>query len=585
MKIQILRLFLTFIATMLWGSADATPRDRLHVVYVTNQDRPPLPEYKDRIHRIVLDLQDFYRTEMTRNGYGSKTFKLDPDENRKVIIHLVTLDWDFDSTQKFSPKEISPIIAKHLLEKGIDIEQEYIFVFANAYWKNDGVWKFDAAYTGTGNPVRGITWVVDHELLDPKNIVPNQTTHINDRGHPATPGQFNVKMLGGTAHELGHSLGLPHNKESKEESKTRGTALMGTGNYTYRRERLGKKKHGTFLTPAHTFILSLHPLFTDRVPTDFDVPNVFINDLKFKKTATELLVSGTAVPSSKVAGVIFYHDPMPTGANKDYDAFSYLAKMNNYGKFTCSTPLSNSDKCALHLKVYFKNGMHTTFSLTQEKGNEVASLQKSYQWEKVKYAFKKRDALTLKKLIKSLEKTDPKAVKPAQLFLANAERWKDFKTPAKLSSNKKRVALSSSRWDSVSFGSIIWENGKQIPSYNGIMDFEGRSFRPLKSLNGPCPDGIFAHAPSTYTYNLGGRWKVFKSQFGIQRGQYAGSVVFIVKGDGKELFRSSITKLADGEVPLQINVSRVKKLDLITAPGPDGRGNDWSIWIAPTLLR
>ncbi len=578
MKKQIPWLLSTLLAVAFSLSAAAMPRDRLHVVYVTNRDRDPRPDYKNRIHRIMADIRGFYRTEMERNGYGQKTFKLDPDKNRKVVVHQVILDWDFDPKHKFTPREMIPVINEHLQKEGIHMGQEYIVVFVNAYWEDDGVWKYDTPYTGGGDPIRGITWVVDHELLDPNNIIPGQTTHINDRGQWLTPGQFNVKMLGGSAHELGHALGLPHNKQSKKEFQELGTSLMGTGNYTYRQERLGGKKHGTFLTPAHTFILSLHPLFTGRVPTNFNVPDVFINDLEFKVTSNELILSGSVVPSSKVVGVVLYYDPMPTGLNKDYDAFSYVAKMNSYGKFTRSIPLLNADECALHLKVYFKNGMFTSFSFNQEKDHKVESLQQSYQRERVKYAFRKRDSRALKKLTKSLEENDTKALEVAQRFLSVAEPWQEFKIPAELSMGKKEISLSSSRWKSASIG---WG----LPCYNGIMEPDGQWLRPLLSKERRCPQGIFAHAPSNYTYDLGKRWKTFKGHIGLQRGQTFGSVVFIIKGDGKELFRSPLITLADGEVPVEINISRVKKLELITSSGPDGKGNDWGIWIAPTLLR
>jgi len=65
----------------------------------------------------------------------------------------------------------------------------------------------------------------------------------------------------------------------------------------------------------------------------------------------------------------------------------------------------------------------------------------------------------------------------------------------------------------------------------------------------------------------------------------AGSVVFVVKGDGKELFRSPLIRLADGEVPVDVDLSGIQTLELVTEPGADGKSGDWGIWIAPILVR
>ncbi|MCK4563735.1 MAG: hypothetical protein KAU94_03545, partial [Verrucomicrobia bacterium] len=406
-----------FFVVLLQGlSAWAAPREYLHLVYVTSRDRAPLPNYKERIHRIMVDVQDFYRTEMERNGHGPKTYTLDLGKNGKAMVHLVTLDWDFDPERKFSPNDLRPVIAKSLLGKGIDIEQEYIMVFENVYWQDHGTWTYDMVYTGSGNPVKGDTWAADHEWLDPLNIDPERKERINDRGQKLSIGQFNVKMIGGVAHEFGHGLGLPHNHETKEEFRQHGKALMGAGNYTYRQERLGRKPHGSFLTPAHAFILSLHPLFNGRIPDHFEVPDVFIEDLTFRIKDGQLTVSGRADPQEEVAGIVLYHDPLPTGINKDYDAFSYLAKMKSNGKFSASMPLQDGKECALHLKVYFKNGLYRQFSFTQGKDNGLEMLRAGYLREKAKYAFLQKDVEQLRTLAADLEKVDPAAAKGAQLF-------------------------------------------------------------------------------------------------------------------------------------------------------------------------
>ena len=125
------------------GVLAATPREHLHLVYVTHRDRAPLANYKDRLHRIMLDVQDFFLTEMERNGYGKKTFRLDLGKDGKAVVHLVELDWDFDAARKFSMRDLRPAIAENLLTKGIDIEQEYIVVFENSYWRDAETWKYD----------------------------------------------------------------------------------------------------------------------------------------------------------------------------------------------------------------------------------------------------------------------------------------------------------------------------------------------------------------------------------------------------------------------------------------------------------
>ena len=94
--------------------------------------------------------------------------------------------------------------------------------------------------------------------------------------------------------------------------------------------------------------------------------------------------------------------------------------------------------------------------------------------------------------------------------------------------------------------------------------------------------GLYAHAVSSYKFNLGGNWKTFKSGYGIQD-KMPGSVVFVVLGDGKELFRSPLIR--DHTLRrLEVNVTGVKILELIVED--NGNHNyDWAVWIEPALER
>ena len=49
----------------------------LHIVYFHPADVEPQPLFRERLTRIMLDIQDFYRSEMKRNGFGERVFPLD----------------------------------------------------------------------------------------------------------------------------------------------------------------------------------------------------------------------------------------------------------------------------------------------------------------------------------------------------------------------------------------------------------------------------------------------------------------------------------------------------------------------------
>ena len=76
---------------------------------------------------------------------------------------------------------------------------------------------------------------------------------------------------------------------------------------------------------------------------------------------------------------------------------------------------------------------------------------------------------------------------------------------------------------------------------------------------------------------------MLKSGYGLQDG-HDGSVVFVVRGDGKELFRSRL--ITDRRLRhLEIDVTDVKQLELVVEDGGNGNGSDWGLWIEPTLER
>ena len=93
--------------------------------------------------------------------------------------------------------------------------------------------------------------------------------------------------------------------------------------------------------------------------------------------------------------------------------------------------------------------------------------------------------------------------------------------------------------------------------------------------------GLYAHAPSKYELELDGKWARFRSAYGLQDG-HPGSVVFVVCGDGKELFRSPLVK-DQALRKLDVDVQGVDLLELSVEDGGDGNNGDWGVWIRPKL--
>ena len=126
------------------------------------------------------------------------------------------------------------------------------------------------------NHTRGICFTADMEWLSVDGLRPDPdkiTLQVKEhRGYePFSLGRFNTVYIGGTIHELGHGLSLPHNLATKEEAK-RGTALMGAGNYTYRKEWRNQGK-GSFLTHSSALRLLVHPLFNGTSIKTSESPN------------------------------------------------------------------------------------------------------------------------------------------------------------------------------------------------------------------------------------------------------------------------------------------------------------------------
>lgn len=98
--------------------------------------------------------------------------------------------------------------------------------------------------------------------------------------------------------------------------------------------------------------------------------------------------------------------------------------------------------------------------------------------------------------------------------------------------------------------------------------------------------GLFAHAPSRYVFDLGGKWKTLRGEAGLHTAfqPHAYGVVFVVKTDGKEAFRSDAIR-GSKHASYDLDVTGVKTLELLVEKTTDQNGANWSLWLDPTLSR
>lgn len=98
--------------------------------------------------------------------------------------------------------------------------------------------------------------------------------------------------------------------------------------------------------------------------------------------------------------------------------------------------------------------------------------------------------------------------------------------------------------------------------------------------------GLYAHSPSRYIYNLGGKWERLRGEAGLHtafQGKAFG-VVFVIKADNKEVFRSQKIRGTE-HARYDVDVTRVKKLELIVEKAVERNGGNWAMWLEPTLFR
>ena len=550
----------------------------LKIVYFTPADEKPLEDRQERLGRVMRNVQDFYRNGMAANGYGPMTFGLEWETPKKLKLYMVRGKKKLLEYGRNDSSVVRKEVQEALLEQGIDINREVIVIFQQLlHWEGDKATEI-GPYVGGGSPFSGTAWVYEDARLDADLLASKEPGGYYHR--PCSLGQFNTHYIGGTAHELGHAFSLPHDCElDNEQTKKQRRSLMGSGNHTYGKSLRGEGT-GTFLSASSALRLSKVRAFAGDLPRANDRAKMQLEALTAVTKNDSIILTGRVKADPPLAGMIAYNDD--ENISSDYDAKSWVAPVDKKGNFRVTITELKKTSYQLRLVGIHENGASSRVAVNytvDENGPDLSPINAIVPNLKVVLLYHAKDEKGLNDLFSEIrsqnqnislnDKTLLRKIRHASLLLNPLEV--NFRKPSEIRGGSKTFSLSLAKFDDAKTG---WGPARRDEVPEDVFLSVGGEF---------FDSGLYAHATSQYKYDLGGHWSKLKFGYGLQDG-HSGSVVFVVRGDGKELFRSDLVKdhiLQRHEV----TIKDIKTLEMIVEDGGNGSNSDWGVWIEPTLER
>lgn len=562
------------VALVVVAAANSAPQQVLRIAYFVPSDRKPLPDRVQRLDRVVTEVQSFYREGMRQNGYGPLTFPIDRNANGSLRIFQVDGRYPMSEYGRNDAGKVKQEITDALTLQGLDLSREIVLVFQLLLEWRDGKAIELGPFVGGGGGTSGMAWVYDDERLDPKLLISKRPGGYY--GRPCSIGEFNSHYLGGVAHELGHAFALPHECERKDEREAKGRSLMGGGNHTYGQEQR-REGRGSFLSPASAMMLSHHPLFAGTQPPVIrKIAECRMAELQAAFSNGTLRFDGRLEAQPPAFGIIAYNDDESITA--DYDAVSWTSPVEKDGRFHLEVGQMKPGAFEMRLRPCLADGQTQVFryryTVSSSGEPDTAVFAKAQLLQEAGKAYAVRDRSQLQALLRRAEPVAPGAMREINHLIALLDPPRRT-SPMEVSASRTSVSLSQLSWESAKTG---W--GK--PLSDQVPAEANRS--PLLHIGGEFFDsGLYAHAPALHVLRPGKKWKTFQSGFGLQDG-HPGSVVFVVRGDGKELFRSEPVRDAKCH-NLKVDVAGVDSLELAVEDAGDGTNSDWGVWVAAKLGR
>ena len=544
------------------------------IVYFIPSDMEPIPDREERLGRVMRCVQDFYRKGMEQHGYGPMTFALEWKDTNKLKLYEVR----GKKKQEEYGREDSRIVRREVrdvLESqyGIDADRELLVIF-QLLLKREGDKSIEVGpYVGSGSALSGTAWVYDDDRLD-ANLLTSKQPGGYYNGY-CSLGKFNTHYIGGVAHEMGHAFSLPHVCEWDSQHPKMGNALMGSGNHTFGRD-LRNEGTGTFLAETSALRLSVIRAFAGNLSNagyrgEWNVEELNAKEERNGNGQRTIVLTGRITGSPNLLGIIAYNDNLDISS--DYDAKAWMTKDLKDGRFRIVIDELKTAPYQLRLVGVHANGSTSRLSINYQVSDSrlhLDPINAIVMTERLRRFFRGKKTDEIKAIAKNPAENETSRRMAEHLLNLLTEQKRI--NVADLSPKVKEADLSQAQFVVEQTGWLGAHRGI-VPEEDVFIQIGDRFFE----------SGLYAHAPSNYTVNLGGHWKTLSIGYGLQDG-HDGVVRFIIRGDGKVLFRSEDVK--DHIVRTQtVTIENVSKLELIVESAVEGNTGAWGIWVNPEIRR
>lgn len=199
-------------------AADGPAYD-VKVVYFVPTDRQPMPQYEERLRTTMDFIQRFYAQEMQRNGYGSKTFRMERDAGTdQPVIRLVRGQHE---NAYYCANVWGRVMGEVI--PAVPANGSTLLVFGQT-WTVDPVTKISSCGAALGADKLAL---IDVPFTRTDTMQPDTAGQLSAFCNAArsgvdepasrelypnevSVGELASRHFGGATHELGHAFGLSH---------------------------------------------------------------------------------------------------------------------------------------------------------------------------------------------------------------------------------------------------------------------------------------------------------------------------------------------------------------------------------------